>query len=530
MFSQLYHNAKRILSRSPSVLEPYETSDNSPHRTAHGIEVTMVTTRRGTETPGQMTPRSSATKRAGKRGAEALDTPTSAKRQKKTTPKKQEVEEVVAEATEDEPAEPSVEELSGTIAVAIPSDTTRDEELLPIRRRESPKVIVARVSPPGSIKTKDARKAQADDVPTSTIESVYETPQQQPGSVYGTPATRKKGGGSPTPKATRSSERKQTSANQLSGRKNKKHIEVQQTTVEVTPSYSNFPDEIPSSTYESEQAPVTSQDTPFTPTPAKKVHQRFGSEEPTSTQNEIAMDLKRLDAPASAQKQPDVFEDDSASDSDEAPDVVSTTAATSLAKSAHHDTQRALEAQQDAERLKREARESRIAAEKADKRKRDEKKAKKLARQLAKQQRFEPVVDDDDTEERTPIDPKNIPDLLPDSILASLPDQRAPTPLPDRRGKTEDELRKEKLSHHIKFLERTDKGPKDVKKGKLSVAVLREQNKVLSPKVSGVTRNVREQWLRGRKVDVKKGGKANVRFGKMERRAHGVRGFLKNGE
>jgi hypothetical protein len=120
--------------------------------------------------------------------------------------------------------------------------------------------------------------------------------------------------------------------------------------------------------------------------------------------------------------------------------------------------------------------------------------------------------------------------LLPASLLETIDDQRPPTPPPQRRGKTEEELRKEKLNHHIKFLERVDKPAKDVKKGKLSVAVLAQQNRVLPPKVSRNTKNVREHWLKSREVE-KTRGKPGVRFGKrMERRPHGNRGFLRNGD
>jgi hypothetical protein len=70
-----------------------------------------------------------------------------------------------------------------------------------------------------------------------------------------------------------------------------------------------------------------------------------------------------------------------------------------------------------------------------------------------------------------------------------------------------------------------------MKKGKLSVAVLGQHNRVLPPKVSRNTKNVREHWLKGRKMEKKKGGKPNFGFAnKVERRPHGSRGFLRNGD
>jgi U3 small nucleolar RNA-associated protein 16 len=53
---------------------------------------------------------------------------------------------------------------------------------------------------------------------------------------------------------------------------------------------------------------------------------------------------------------------------------------------------------------------------------------------------------------------------------------------------------------------------------------------VLPPKVNRQTKNVREHWLKGRQQDKKQMGKGKVRFGKVERRAYGIRGFMRNGE
>jgi U3 small nucleolar RNA-associated protein 16 len=124
MFAQIYSTAKRILSRSPSVQEPSsESRDTPPTSTAsaHGIEVNMVTTRRGTETPGQeptSTPRSGSAKRkVGKRELEALETPTAVKRQKRVTPKKKAAEEKPVPAAVEEQTPDSAEDTSDTVTV-----------------------------------------------------------------------------------------------------------------------------------------------------------------------------------------------------------------------------------------------------------------------------------------------------------------------------------------------------------------------------------------------------------------------------
>ncbi|KAF2030726.1 hypothetical protein EK21DRAFT_21050, partial [Setomelanomma holmii] len=474
----------------------------------------MVTTRRGTETPGQeATPRSATKGKVGKRELEALDTPTAAKRQKRSTPKKKAAE-VAPEpsASKDDAVQDSTEDTSDTIAVAIPTiEATETKEPLPIRRRSSPQVVVGKPSPPVSTETEGGDEEQVDDAPTPTQDTVNQTPEPKPSSVYATPATNRRDGESPTPRTKRANER--TSAKKSSRRKQSTHVEVVKAVVED--------EEIPSSTFESEHATITAQDASLTPAQPKKSHMRFGSEEP------VDADTDRFQAPPSAQKQAEAeadLEDDNGSDSDEAPEVVTTTAAASKAKASQQDAERALLAQQEKERQKREAREERIAEEQAGMRKREEKKAKKLAKQLAKQQAADPSIRPEAQQSRISIDPTNLPDLLPTDLLSALPDQRAPTPPPEGRRKTAEELHREKLSRHIKFLERTDRGPKDVKNGKLSVAVLAQQNRALPPKVNRNTKNVREQWLKGRQVE---GKKAVFAKSKIERRGFGQRGFIR---
>lgn len=306
-------------------------------------------------------------------------------------------------------------------------------------------------------------------------------------------------------------------------------------------------EEVPSSTYESEMAPIPSQDSIPPSAQPEKTHMRFGSEEPAPTQdtpvvNKQGSKLSEATKSAIEPSQVESEKDDEASDSDdEAPEVVTTAAASSKALAARTEAERAQKAQQAKEQAKRQAREEFLAAQQAAKREREEKKAKKLAKQAAKEAKANaaaaaeeeegPTANEESDAEppRMNLDTSN--GLLPASLLETIDDQRPPTPPPERRGKTEEERRREKLNQHIKFLERTDKPTKDVKKGRLSVAVLAQQNKVLPPKANRNTKNVREHWLKGRQAD-KKNKKAvgKPRFGKMERRQHGNRGFLRDGD
>lgn len=501
MLSHIYNTAKRILSRSPSVHDrESETRDTPPTSSSKDPDDAMVTTRRGTDTPGsEATPRSNVKTRAGKRELESQETPTAAKRQRKTAlgAKKSQV----TDESEEAAPEPS-DETSDTIDVVVPK--------LPIRRRGSPVVVVEQPYPVASTEG-----------PASTQDSINETPNQASSSVYATPATKIDLEGSPTPRATRSGQKGQSSA-----KKKGTHIEIQQTNVEITPEIPEIQGGIPSSTLEKDSIPVPSQ-----ANPAKKAHMRFDSEEPTEPRPSIHMNAqghKRYAVPAQETVSqiaiPD--SDDSGSDSDEAPEIVSTTAATQKATAARIEARRAQEAQAEKERQKRVAREARIAQDKANKRFREEVKARKLARKAAKQGGETEEDFQATTEPSLDFKSSSLPALLPDSLLSALPDQRAPTPPLALSGPTDEQLRQQKLNRHIKFLERTDKGIKDVKKGKLSVSVLGQQNKALPPKANRDTRNVRERWLKGRTIE-RRGKKTRTKMAKVERKGFGNAGFLR---
>ncbi len=499
MFAQLFDAAKRAISRTPSYqgrssqtgdeIPEVPTSDPAPTEDADTADIDiMVTTRRGTETPGMASTPASSSKKIGKRELEALDTPTQTKRQKKTTveltrnlrstPRKS------AAATSTESPQEAVDESVSDSGDATP----KPEEASPlaIRRRSSPKVVVEPSSP---IKEDGAG---------------FHTPEPASSeAAFVTPFTSKKAlAGSPTPKATKTDT--PSAAKKARGRPKKAQIE-------------DIPDEIPSSTQESSVAsPIVA---------APTAHVRFGSEEPTVN----AKGHTRYEAPAPAPALEEEQDDDD-EDSDEAPEMVSTSAAASAAAAARADTSRALAAQQEKERKKREARESRIAAEQAAKREREALKAQKLAVRAAKAARLSSVAeqpeqldanDDDDDDEDNTTQPthRTLPSLLPTSLLDTLDAVRPPTPPPETPGLSAEHKRREKLNHHIKFLEQSSKTPKDKRVGKHHVAVLGKKGGVLPPKVSSGGRGVREGWLGGRK-----GGKGVGKGGRMK---FGGGGFLR---
>jgi U3 small nucleolar RNA-associated protein 16 len=426
------------------------------------------------------TPASSAKKTVGKRELEALDTPTQAKRQRKTTVEFTRTLRSTPRKGGD--AQESTEEAIDDTADATPRPDKSSP--LAIRRRSSPKVVVE----PSSSAKEDA-----------PAQDGFHTPEPASSeAAFVTPFTSKKAlEGSPTPKAAKSVT--PAAAKKARGRPKKTPKE-------------DVPEEIPSSTQESSAASPTAA--------APKAHVRFGSEEPTMN----AKGHTRYEAPAPLPT-PAVDEDaDSGSDSDEAPEMVSTSVAASKAAAAQADTSRALAAQSEKELKKRLAREQRIAAEQAAKRERDALKAEKAAARAKKAARLSSVAEIDDETAPIDIDRTSLPSLLPDSLLANLGDVRPPTPPPEARGRTEEELRREKLNRHIKFLEQSSKAPKDKRVGKHHVAVLGQQNRVLPPKVSKNTKGVREAWLKGRQGQQMKG---KPRIGKTHRAKFGGGGFLR---
>ncbi|KAF2676687.1 hypothetical protein K458DRAFT_321428 [Lentithecium fluviatile CBS 122367] len=493
----------------------------------------MVTTRRGAgvDVPGE-TPRSSAKRARGKRELRELEiegTPTAAKRRRKS-------------AAEAQNGAGTEEDVFDAVAVAIPdrtrgkSKSPNNEEREPFSRRGSPKVVIPKkpsshTSPEGS-PTKGA--LEDDLVPTQ--ETAFHTPgATQASSVYATPAIQLERQGSPTP-TTGAKAKKSTPASTRRSARQTKKAESLVETKDVAPT-SSLPDEIPSSTWESDQAPIATQVSVPASTPtAKKLHTRFGSEELVDFPSSFEMNMQghalydHHGAPEGLEANANEAQfDDSASDSDEAPEVVTAATAASKAKAAAEETSRAHQAQQQKDTRRKQKRAERIAEEQAERRKREEKKARKLAKLQSRESRAKRPAS---TPPRAPldVDMSNLPALLPDSILEAVGDRRPPTPPPVRTSKTAEQIQKEKLSRHIKFLERGDKPIKDMTKGSVNVSVLAQQNALLAPKVNRNTTNIREHWLKGRQQE-KRGKKAMSKgqFKKMERRAVGG-GFLRGGD
>jgi hypothetical protein len=255
------------------------------------------------------------------------------------------------------------------------------------------------------------------------------------------------------------------------------------------------------------------------------VHKRFGSEEPL----DVAAPAPVEPAPEVSVEQEANELDDDGSDSDDAPEMVTTATAVSKARATAEETSRAHQAQQEKEQKRKQQRAERLAEEQAEKRKRDEKRARKLAKRQAREDRAN-GAESISLGAPLDIDMKSLPALLPDSILEAAGDRRSSSPPAARSRKTAEQLRKEKLNRHIKFLEHGEKAVKDRKKGSINVSVLAQKNKLLAPKVNENSKGIREHWLKGRQREkISSGKKGNFKqFKKMERRAvGGGGGFLR---
>lgn len=574
MFARVFDSAKRFLSRSPSYqgesddIKPDIPRSAQPDAEQHE----MVTTRRGTGTGTDVesTPTSAVRVTRGKRHleVEAQQTPTATKRRRKGAAKEEPAAAsngAKTQASAEEPDEPDFVTKSMPHRAKNKKTYESAEARTPIARRSSPKIVI-----PGSSAADDAHESET----ASSQVDVFFTPAQH---SFGLPADEDEREGSLTPKPAAKVAKATPTSGRGSGkrgrpRKNPAPASPEKISEEFTPS-----DEVPSSTWDSEQAPLTpteedndlnakplvaekdeapeeQKETEIAQVPSKakstpaqeqvedlaslgiayedatadatvappRRHKRFGSEEPAlPLESTVQAELQRKTEVAD--------DDDDASDSDDAPEMVTTSAAASKAKAVAEDRARANQAQQEKEEKRRKERADRIAQEQAEKREREEKKARKLAHREAKLARRQEHAASSPPRDPMDIDMKTLPDLLPESILEAAGDRRPPTPPFVRSGKTDAELRQEKLNRHIKFLERGEKPIKDVKKGKVNVSVLSQRNKLLAPQVNRDTKNIREHWLKGREADRKARGKKGSHFKKMERRA-APKGFLRGGD
>ncbi|GFF40734.1 sporulation protein RMD1 [Aspergillus lentulus] len=213
--------------------------------------------------------------------------------------------------------------------------------------------------------------------------------------------------------------------------------------------------------------------------PASKTkHFRFDSEEP-----ELPVGME-TEAPEPQQKDPD---NEDSSDDDEAPEAIDNSAQMSKIRLEAKKQERARQIE---EQLRKEKRKQ---LDELRKQQAKQKEVTKLAAGSADDQLSEST---ETLRGSTTQDARRsaLPALLPDEILNAAPVARPPTP----------PLEELNISHKkpnkLKFLDATEKRPKDVKLGDVTIRVLDENptkkdKTTLPPKASKTGRNAKQNWL-----------------------------------
>ncbi|KAI9701391.1 MAG: hypothetical protein M1820_006482 [Bogoriella megaspora] len=219
-------------------------------------------------------------------------------------------------------------------------------------------------------------------------------------------------------------------------------------------------------------------------------HIRFGDDELP------AVDLPESpEAPSPSQIREDPSDN---SDSDDAPEAVTQSSARNRVKAAQQGASKAVESRKAADKEKRKTQAERLQ-EQAKSSQRGLKRKRALAEAQSKEnERSDESLDTTSTETKHRTSKKiEIPDLLPDEILAAERPSLSPTPdVDDKRGASHQPP--QRTSGYLeKSLAKKAKPLKDLKRGSLNVRVLDEKNKLLAPRVNVHSRNLLEGMRNG---------------------------------
>ncbi|KKK23420.1 hypothetical protein P175DRAFT_0525034 [Aspergillus ochraceoroseus IBT 24754] len=219
---------------------------------------------------------------------------------------------------------------------------------------------------------------------------------------------------------------------------------------------------------------------------AKKNHFRFDSEEPV---------LPDIAEPEEADEPTAVQDDEENSSDDEAPETVDNSAQLSRIMSAARKQERARQME---EQLKKEKRRQFDEARKLQAKSSNKRKQIPVPRLGAGSPTDDLVSESSETlqgsftqDSRHPT----LPTLLPDEILNAVPAIRPPTPPAETFSVSQ------KKPTKLRFLDRKEKAPKDIKMGDVAIRVLgsgarKQPNSALPPKASKSGRNAKDMWLK----------------------------------
>ncbi|KAJ9667048.1 hypothetical protein H2201_002883 [Coniosporium apollinis] len=385
--------------------------------------------------------------------------------------------EIVIEATARREEHPEAAQIPSTASASTPEQEPMYEHLA------TPATVSVYATPATTLRTTQkspASRTPVPEVPSSTMDS--EMTEEAP---------------TPQPTKSRNTFRQPTTSSTISRTSALPKASTENTTLNNTPRAGS-----PSP---SEPIPKPSHTTPA-PLP-KSTHIRFGSADPPPP-------TAFLEIPSSSSQPSNAdlsANSDGASD-DEAPETITTASALAAARAREDEAARAQEQRKEAERKRRRERDEKLrkqAEKKERRRERGERERAKTAAVL-EEDVAAPAADD----AATALDLNNLPALLPDALLAAAPEVRPPTPPPPSATQA---VAKKPKQHH-RFLDADEKPQKDLKRGPVNVRVLQQTNKLLAPKASANSRNLREAWLKGRTGLGRGSGKGMV-GAKMERRA-----------
>ncbi|KAK7508762.1 U3 snoRNA associated-domain-containing protein [Phyllosticta citriasiana] len=503
MFSRVVHSARALMTRSPS------KSSETSAAVSNDEAAAMVATRSGADTNSPLT--NSATHSGRKRFQDDTPngTPTRNNKKRKSSADGEELEtpKIPLLAREEPQPTPNTQ----TTKTSEPSSETPRKGRGRPKKNDNPLLeqvvtpVPAEKKGQAGAETPQEKEASEHKDGRQDDASIYGTPADDDDeSIYATPATTMRpnlrGSARPTPASVTPKPRGRAARNTPS--KPSKLISSQ--TIDEG---------------EEERSPK-----PEAPKEAGKPKIiRFGSEDPPAVPEPAPEPPKKTEIPSSS------ADEDS---DDEAPEAVTASSAREQARAAEEDAAKAVKEQEAATKRKRQEREARLREQAAASKRRKQKESEsapvsELVSPPADVASSTTITASNPTaltkQSKPAYDLQNIPALLPDELLAAAPAVRPPTPEPAERrtGFDQKEGVKKKLNRHLKFLD--EKPAKDIKKGPVRLHVLEKGNKKLPPKVNNQSKNMRDQWLAGRRTQANKG--KNV-FGGPERKKTGG-GFLR---
>lgn len=260
-----------------------------------------------------------------------------------------------------------------------------------------------------------------------------------------------------------------------------------------------------------------------TPTLPARNHVRFNSASPPPA----------IKNPAIAKPQVVAEQEAEESDDDAAPEEVSLSTAKAQSRAVEEQTEQVIKELGESAKRRRRRRDAQLKAQVAGSTKRIGSKAKTVLKVVeegettdaehsaqkekkkSKNKNSKTKRKHKEAQEPTTTLLDNIPDLLPDELLATEAPVRLPTPPPSSNAGLSKDTKTFEPFAAMKIPR--ESAPKDLIYNDLSVRVLGRKNALLPPKVTSRSKSIRDTWLKGRSAFAKPSSK-RVTGGKLQRR------------